>query len=37
VAFQRLRRLGEGLAAHAGVEVAKKRRKPRKAAVVVRC
>jgi hypothetical protein len=29
VAFQRLRRLGEGLATHAGIELAKKKRKAR--------
>lgn len=36
-AFQRLRRLGDGLAAHAGIQGAKKRRKPRKRAVETRC
>ena len=36
-AFQRLRRLGEQLAAHAGIEIAKKKRKPRGRAVAACC
>ncbi|WP_242353905.1 hypothetical protein [Anaeromyxobacter sp. SG64] len=36
-AFQRLRRLGEGLAAHSGIEVSKQRRKPRARFVESRC
>jgi hypothetical protein len=37
VAFQRLRRLGEGLAVHSGIEFVKKKRKPRKASVAAPC
>jgi hypothetical protein len=37
VAFQRLRRLGEGLAAHAGIEVVRKKRKRKKRTEEGRC
>jgi hypothetical protein len=37
VAFQRLRRLGEGLAAHAGIAVAREKRKQRGRAVAAHC
>jgi hypothetical protein len=37
VAFQRLRRLGVALAAHANLEVPRKQRKPRKRLVAPHC